>query len=161
MKKITVVILVLCLLVPVSFGSIVKGEITKGTPVPTLTLPPSGIESTLALKTISSKTLTSSVLQKTQTDFTARPYKKPDAVVDSAMVASGTISVSASATPRPSGGITIELFCEDNTGRYMPIWGGSITKDRQGWQFSPRDVMRDNIDGCYFAVIDSTAEMQL
>jgi hypothetical protein len=71
------------------------------------------------------------------------------------------ISITVDSETRVSGGITVELFCQDNTGRFMPIWGGSITKSTSDWDFTDKNIRRSNIDGCYFAVVDSTAEMAL
>lgn len=70
------------------------------------------------------------------------------------------VNVEVKTSPRASGGITIELFCKDNIGHYMPIWGGSITKETSEYTFTKQDIHRQNIDGCYFAVVDSTAEME-
>lgn len=57
------------------------------------------------------------------------------------------------------GGITVELFCKDNVGYTISVWGGSATKTNGAFDFSIKDINRENIDGCYFAVMDTTAEM--
>ncbi len=119
-------------------------------------------EQALPLKTISEKIpLTEIDLAKTLADFQKRPAIYPEASVDSAKIEKGTITFTSTAKPRESGGITIELFCTDNTGRYMPIWGGDVTEDKQSWTITVKDTMRKDVEGCYFAVVDSTEEMMV
>lgn len=93
-------------------------------------------------------------------DFSLRSHKYSDAKIKHAKVNSGKITMEVDSSIRASGGITAELFCKDNIGHYMPIWGGSITKETSEWIFTKQDIHRQNIDGCYFAVVDSTAEME-
>ena len=117
-------------------------------------------EAALPIKTISEKPLTDTILSKTALDFSARKFVYPDASIIFAKVDGGIISVTSTAKTRETGGITVELFCQDNMGYFMPIWGGSITKDEQVWEVPLKDIGRKNVDGCYFAVVDSTAEME-
>ena len=70
------------------------------------------------------------------------------------------VDVEIEATPRPSGGITLEMYCRDNVGYYMPVWGASITESCCDWSFALKDAFRESADGCYFAVVDSTAQME-
>lgn len=93
-------------------------------------------------------------------DFSLRPHKYSDGKIKHANVNSGKIIMKVDSSIRSSGGITAELFCRDNIGHYMPVWGGSITKEISEWVFTQLDINRDNIDGCYFGVVDSTAEME-
>jgi hypothetical protein len=118
-------------------------------------------EKTIAMKTISSKELLEDTMLKSQNDFAKRTSLMTEATVDTAKIDKEIISVAATVKPRTTGGITIELFCQDNMGYFMPVWGGSITKDKQSWDFTPKDAMRKDIDGCYFAIVDSNKEMAL
>lgn len=89
-----------------------------------------------------------------------RSYHWQNGNVKKADVKGDKISANIESTTRASGGITIELFCKDNIGHYMPVWGGSITKETSEWTLTKQDIRRQNIDGCYFAVVDTTAEME-
>jgi len=93
-------------------------------------------------------------------DYTARKNTIPLTKITSVQKPQ-RVAVSVEATPRQSGGITVELFCPDNTGRFMAVWGGSVTKAASDWDFSLTDIRRQNTDGCYFAVVDTTAEMMI
>lgn len=100
---------------------------------------------------------------KSLSDFTARQHKYNDGDVKKSRVNS-EIKVTVQSSTRASGGITVELLCLEPSA-YVPyyhaVWGGSITKESSDWEFSESDVLYvENIDGCYFGVIDSTAEME-
>ena len=153
MKRIVLVLLVMGLVCGVACAQLEQFTSGEGT----LTLDEKG----LPLKTITSKEVTSELLEKTKMDFDKRENIIVSASVDSAKFDNGIIITSSSIVPRESGGITSELFCQDNVGHFMPIWGGSLTKDKQDWSFTLKDIQRKDIDGCYFAIVDSTKEAML
>jgi hypothetical protein len=117
-------------------------------------------ETGLKIKTIDHIQVTEEKSLKSQSDFSARKNKWDNGTVVKAIDISGKLHHDVHATTRVSGGITVELFCQDNTGRFMPVWGGSITKVDSAWDLTPAELHRDNVDGCYFGVVDSTSEMQ-
>jgi hypothetical protein len=119
------------------------------------------LEKESTIKTISTKALLPSDFAKTLSDVSKKLTLMPLSKVDSAEIKSNVISVKVLSPTRTNGGVTLELFCQDNTGRFMPVWGGSIVKGDETFKFTPKDAMRENIDGCYFAVIDSNKEMVL
>ena len=84
---------------------------------------PAPDEKALPIKTITSKEVTSELLAKTKADFDKRANIMVSASVDSAKIDKEIIITSSSIVPRESGGITSELFCQDNVGHFMPIWG--------------------------------------
>lgn len=93
-------------------------------------------------------------------NWSNRSYHWKDGDVKNAKVKDGKISADVESTIRASGGVTVELFCKDNIGHYMPVWGGSVTTISREWTFTKEDIKRPNVDGCYFGVIDSTAQME-
>lgn len=93
-------------------------------------------------------------------DFSLRSHKYSDGKIKHANVNSGKIIMKVDSSIRSSGGITAELFCKDNIGAFMPVWGGSITESCCDWSFSLKDAFRESADGCYFAVVDTTAQME-
>lgn len=93
-------------------------------------------------------------------NWSNRSYHWEDGDVKNAKVKDGKISAEVESTIRASGGITVELFCKDNIGHYMPVWGGSVTTASKEWMFTKQDILRQNVDGCYFGVIDTTAQME-
>lgn len=114
------------------------------------------------IKVVSLTNITESLVTPALADCDSKKHTIKSVSISSASVSkvktSNKITVSVTATPRPSGGITAEFFCKDNTGRYMPVWGGSVTKAAHSWEFMDSDIKRTNIEGCYFAVVDSTNE---
>jgi hypothetical protein len=120
-------------------------------------------ESGLKIKTIKHDNKpTEEESARSLSDFTARQHKYNDGDVKKARVNS-EIKVTVQSSTRASGGITVELLCLEPSA-YVPyyhaVWGGSITKESSDWGFSESDVLYvENIDGCYFGVVDSTAEM--
>ncbi len=93
-------------------------------------------------------------------NWSDRSYHWQDGDVKNAKVKDGKISAEVESTIRASGGITVELFCRDNIGHYMTVWGGSVTTISREWTFTKEDIRRQNVDGCYFGVIDTTAQME-
>jgi hypothetical protein len=57
------------------------------------------------------------------------------------------------------GGITAELFCQDNTGRFVSMWGGSVSSISGSFEFSKEDIQRESLDGCYFEAINNNVEI--
>lgn len=115
-----------------------------------------------SMKVIAATNVTEDQEKKATEDYGKKEHAIKSVKIPSAIVKQNyakKLSVNVEATPRSSGGITVELFCQDNTGRFIPIWGGSITKTVSDWEFTENDIRRANIDGCYFAVVDTTAEM--
>jgi hypothetical protein len=116
-------------------------------------------ETALKIKTVDHVQVTEEKSIKALNDFTTRKNKWDDGSVTAAIEMNGKLRHTVTAITRVSGGITVELFCQDNTGRFMPIWGGSITKTDSAWDITLSELHRDNVDECYFGVVDSTAGM--
>jgi hypothetical protein len=74
-----------------------------------------------------------------------------------------TNSVSVKYTSDGTGGIVVTMFCADNTGRYMPVWGGMANGRDGEWKFSLTDdrTLPKTVDNCYFALIDGNKEQKL
>ncbi len=115
-------------------------------------------ESQLKIKTVDHFEVTEEKSLKSVNDFAARKNKWDNGgVTQAAVKADGNLHHIVNATVRKSGGITVELYCQDNMGYFMPIWGGSITTQTSVWDLSLSELHRKDVDGCYFGVVDSTA----
>ena len=73
-------------------------------------------------------------------------------VITAQSIGENEISVSYSNTLYNPNGTTIQLYCLDNTGRAVPVWGGSVVVASGSFSFTKDDALLESTNGCQFGI---------